>query len=256
MQNILKNFLNATNKSPAERTKALEEICKEVSLVPLAFLADQKHVILDIILKAIKRGGETEQLAAVRLATLTGLRLGRDDRFCSEMSNLFLNSLKNSSTSSSTTNASICTALAFFELVDNERANNVLFEHLMEVFRQKFSSNEESNLLRTKALDAWGLLLTLCSPKEVCSIIRSKMMKNLTEILLNANAELRIVCGHVIALIIEQGRLHDNNYLKSDIPEICNAITDVIDDRKNISRDERKMQNVKLREILKYLEVR
>lgn len=237
-----------------ERTKALEEICKELSLEPLALSSGQKNAVLDIILKAMKRGSETEQLAAVRLATLTVLQLGRDERFCSEITNLFLNSLKHSSTSI-TTNASICTALAFFELVDNERANSALFEPVMNLLVQKFSSNEHADLLRLKALDAWGLHLTLCSPKNVCSIVKSKMIKDLTGMLHTSNAALSIVCGQVISLIIEQGRMHDNSYLKSDIPEICNVINDVINDRRNNNRDERKMQNAKLREILKYLEV-
>lgn len=235
-----------------ERTKALEEICKELSYSPLTPLADQKNFILDIILKAMKRGGETEQLAAVRLATLTVLQLGREDRFCSEISNLFLNSLKHSSTSS-TTSAAICTALAFFELVDNE--HGLSFEPVMHLLRQKFTPNEQSNLLRIKALEAWGLLVTLCSPKNVCSLIKGKTIQELTEMLQTSNAEFRVVCGQVISLIVEQGRIHDKNYLKSDIPEICNVINDVINDRRNNNRDERKLQNTKLREMLKYLEV-
>lgn len=252
-----------------ERTKALEEICDELQnkVVPHTFLADQKNVILDIILKAMKRGSDTEQLAAVRLATLTVLQFGRDERFCSEISKLFYNSLKNSSASIST-NAAICTALAFFEIADDEHSTNVPSEPVLNILRQIFSeshphykslmegsSNEQSNLLRIKALEAWGLLLTLCSPKDVCFMVNDQIIKDLTEMLHTSNAELRIVCGQVISLVIEQGRIHDGGYLKSDIPEISNVIQDIVTDRRSIGRDKRMMQNTKLREVLKYLEV-
>lgn len=265
----MKNLQLATQKSPIERTKALKAICDELQdkLVPHTFLADQKNVILEIIFKAMKRGSESEQLAAVRLATLTVLQFGRDERFCSEISKLFFNSLKQSSATIST-NASICTALALIELVDDEYSTNVSFESVMNVLKQIFyeshpryksskedSSNEQSNLLRIKALEAWALLLTLCSPKDVCSIVKSQMIKDLTEMLHSSNAEFRIVCGQVISLIIEQGRMHDSGYLKSDIPEICNVIQDLVTDRRSISRDKRMKQNTNLREVLKYLEV-
>lgn len=221
-------------------------------------MADQKNVFQDLILRAMKRGNETEQLTAVRLATLIVLQLGREERFCSEISNVFLHSLKNSSTTVST-KASMCTALAFFELVDNEHTNSALLQPLSNVLRQLFSGNHKlsedpSDLLQMKALEAWGLLLTNISPKEVCSVVKSQTIKDLTEMLHTPNAELRIVSGQVISLIIEQGRIHDSSYLKSDISDICDVIQDIVNDRKELSRDKRKLQNTKLRDILKYLQ--
>lgn len=267
LEKISKNFELATHKSPIERIKAVEEICNDFHLVPLAFLTDQKNVIVDIVLKAMKRGNEMEQLAAVRLATLTVLQLGHDERFCSEISNVFFNSVKQSSASSAT-NASICTALAFFELVDTEQGGNSDMISSMSCFRQIFSGsqphlqtknsacpNEHSKLLRIKALEAWGLLLSLCSQKNVCSLASGQLIKNLTEMMHTSDVEFRVVCGQVISLIIEQGRIYDKSYLQSDIPEICNVIKDIVNDRRNISGDKRRMQNPKLREIMKYLQV-
>ncbi|XP_037045013.1 uncharacterized protein LOC119080683 [Bradysia coprophila] len=264
---ILKFLHLATNKSSEERVKALEEICKECHSVPQTFLADHESVLLDIIVKAMKRGNEPEQLAAVRLATLTVFQLGRTERFCSEISNLFLNILRRLSSSNST-NASICSALAFIELMDNENSDSTFLEPAMSLFRQIFAGNHSNRktmnkdsaeelpiTLRTKALEAWTLLLTLCSPEDVCSTIDSQQIKELTDLMLqNPTVEFRIACGQVISLIVERGRISECDYLKSDILDICCTIKDIINDRKNTTGDKRIFQNTNLREVLKYLE--
>lgn len=259
---MTKNLEIATQKSTLERNKALDEICKELQLnhIPHSSLADQKNVFLDIIVKSMKSSNEAAQISAARMSTLIVLQLGHDERFCSKLSNLFSDLLRRSSNSPSV-NASICTTLAFFELFDEEHTH---LGDLMDSFKEIFSgnqssngdkSNEESNLLRIKALEAWGLLLTVCSPKEVCSLVKSRNMKDLTEMLHTPNIDFRIACGQVILLVIERGRIHNSSYLESDIPEVCNVIKELVNDV-YISKDKRRTQAVKFREILKYLEVK
>lgn len=258
VEKLSKYLENATHDSTLVRTKALEDICKELQLnhIPHNFLSDQKNVILDIIIKTMKRGTEIIQILVIRLATLIVLQIGYDERFCSTLSNLFSKSLQLTAISPSV-NASICTALAFFELVDNEHTGNVFGK--MELFRQIFSvpHKEESNLLCAKALEAWGLLLTLCSPKDVCSsIVKNRTMKDLIEMLHTPNVEVRIICGQIICLIIEQGRMYDSTYLQSDIVEVCKVVKVLVNERYGIiSKDKRRTQAAKFREILKYLEV-
>lgn len=261
---MTKNLENANDKSHLERSNAVKEICKELQLnsVPKSVLEDHKNTILDIILRSMKRD-DGAQISVIRLATLMVLHLGHDEKFCSQLSNVFSNMLRLSATSLPV-NASICTALSFFELVDIEHTNNGQLRSVMDLFRQKFSGsqpqvettkrNEESYLLRTKALEAWGLLITLCTPREVCSLVRSSTMKDLTDMLHTPNVEFRIVCGQVISLVVEQGRIYDSNYLHSDIQEVCNVMKNLLNDR-NISKDKQRTQNPKFREILKFLEV-
>lgn len=236
--------------------------------MPHIYLADQENVLLDIIVKAMKRGTEPEQLAAVRLATLTVFKLGRTERFCSEITNLFLNSLRRLS-SSHATNASICSALAFIELVDHEQDNGSFLESAMSCFRQIFTGvhsnyktmnkddpEELPVTLRIKALEAWALLLTLLPPEDVSSNIDSQQIKEFTDLMVdNSSVEFRIVCGQVISLIVERGRINDSNYLHSDTPDLCYTIKNIINDRKNATGDKRVSQNTHLREVLKYLEV-
>lgn len=202
----------------------------------------------------------TAQILAARLATLFVLQLGYDDEFCSKLSNFLSNSLRRSTTSPSVA-AAICTTLAFLELVDNESMHNgSLMDLLRDIFSDTKSNgdtlNEPTSILRIKALEACGLLLTLCSPKDVCSHVGGRVLKDLIEILHIPNIDFRIACGHVILLVIEQGRIYDSTFLQSDLPELCNVIRNVVSDgHKNICKDKRRTQNTKFREILKYMDV-
>jgi len=110
-------------------------------------------------------------------------------------------------------------------------------------------------LLCCKAVEAWGLLLTLCSPKDVCTPAGRRVLKELTEMMHKPNIEVRIACGQVICLIIEQGRIYDSTYLHSDLKESLNTIKNIVTDRcRIISKDKIRTQNARFREILKYLE--
>lgn len=251
----------AASKS-SDRVNSIQEICKELPLLPHDFVVDQQNAILAIISKAMKRGTEQDQTAAVRMATLTAFRLGRKERFSSEISNLFSNLLNAKSAATVSTKASICTALSLIELLDIENGNDLFVEPTMELFRQIFLQNQstaakdsnESTKLRTKALEAWGLLLTLCSSDDVRGFVKGPLVGELMEILSNDGngTELRVACGHLFALLVERGRISDKNFLKSEISEICSTIGDVMNDRKNVASDQRKA----LRDVIKYLEVR
>ncbi|KAJ6639181.1 Interferon-related developmental regulator 1 [Pseudolycoriella hygida] len=268
LKKISTNFEFAANKSSTERVKALEEICKELqqNVVPHAFLEDQKNLILDIVCKGMKRGSDAEQSAVVRMATLTILQLGRDERFCSEISKLFLSSLR-LRTASESVNSLICTALAFFELADDEETSSRNFEPTMHLLKEIFSGNhshyktsnahsssEGLNSLRVKAMEAWGLLLTLCSPKVVCSIVSSETVKDLIDMLHTSNDEFRVSCCQIISLIVEKGRTFDNSFLNSDVKDLCNVVKDLINNPSSVSKNKRITQKTKLREVLTCLE--
>ncbi|XP_037029507.1 interferon-related developmental regulator 2-like [Bradysia coprophila] len=142
----------------------------------------------------------------------------------------------------------------------------MFLEPKMNLFRQIFSGTQSKHHktlkensthklltnLRTKALEGWGLLLTLCSLEDVCILVRDKIIDELTELMINdSNAEIRIACGQLISLIIELGRLRQSKYFKQNMSDTCVAITDIINDRNS---GKHKLQNSSLREVLKYVE--
>lgn len=253
-----------------ERAKLIQNICNELYLFPNDKLENQRNVILVVILKAMKRGDEAEQAAAVRMATLAVLQSVREERFCCELSNEFLKFL-NHSPAAISTNASICTALAFIELANNNELNNSPFlEPLMNLFRQFFCGaqskqrktlkenhiDETSAILRTRALEAWGLLLTTCSLDVVYTLVNNKIIEELTVLLMNDLAtEFRIVCGQVICLIIELGQLRQSEYFEENMLDTCIVIRNILNDRRSASSTKRKSLNTRLRAVLQYVEV-
>lgn len=235
------------------RTKALEELYEELRERPAEYLSDQKNIFFDIFSNAMKRGSDPEQIAAVRLVTWLIFQFGCDEQFSSKILILFSNLLnvKRSSMSMSV-KASICTALALIELIDSEHGNRAFIGRSMSIFSQIITERQpDTDALLVKVLEAWALLLTLCSPDDFHSVT-APMIGELREILSdNTTTECRMVCCRVIALIFEQSRISENNFLQSEIPDICDAINNVINDRKNVNNDKRKL----LREIVKSIEV-
>lgn len=249
---LSENLLLATKKSSVDRSKVLDTMCKEL--------------YSDNFVEAIQRRHEVDQLEAVRMATLQVFQLVQKEHFSCELSNLFVNSLKDWPASIST-NASIFTALAFIELINSQSNNCPFLEPIMCLFRRifygpqskqhsQYGTDNISTILRTRALEGWGLLLTICSLDFVYILVQSKIIDELTELMMNhSDAEFRIVCGQVIALIIELGQLRQNEYFEENISDTCIVMKNIINDRGSASCSRRKFLKNSLRKVVKYVEV-
>lgn len=68
--------------------------------------------------------------------------------------------------------------------------------------------------------------------------------------------EVRMAAGEAIALILESGRAHDENFLEEHIGELCDAVKQLAtDSAKYRAKRDRKAQRATFRDVLRYLEV-
>lgn len=65
-----------------------------------------------------------------------------------------------------------------------------------------------------------------------------------------------MAAGEAIALILESGRAHDENFLEEHIGELCDAVKQLAtDSAKYRAKRDRKAQRATFRDVLRYLEV-
>lgn len=65
-----------------------------------------------------------------------------------------------------------------------------------------------------------------------------------------------MAAGETIALILESGRAHDENFLEEDIGDLCDAVKQLAtDSHKYRAKRDRKAQRATFRDVLRYLEV-
>lgn len=66
-----------------------------------------------------------------------------------------------------------------------------------------------------------------------------------------------MACGEVLAVILECGRIHDEDFLDNYISDLIDATTDLAkDSQKFRAKKERKAQRATFRDLLRYLEVK
>lgn len=71
------------------------------------------------------------------------------------------------------------------------------------------------------------------------------------------HVEIRMTCGEIIALILEHGRMSDENFLEEFVPNLI-ELTSVLskDSQKYRAKKERRAQRASFRDVVRYLEVR
>lgn len=75
-------------------------------------------------------------------------------------------------------------------------------------------------------------------------------------LLKSLNVDVRMTAGEVIAVILECGRLHDEDFLEELISDFIEITTDLAkDSQKFRAKKERKAQRASFRDVLRFLEV-
>lgn len=81
-------------------------------------------------------------------------------------------------------------------------------------------------------------------------------MKNFISLLQSTHLEVRMVCGEIIALIVECGRNYNDDFMDSYLPDLIEITSELAKDSQKFRRKkERKAQRASFREVLRYLEV-
>lgn len=84
-----------------------------------------------------------------------------------------------------------------------------------------------------------------------------RSISNLIGLLSSSHVEIRMTCGEIIAVILERGRMSDENFLEEFVPNLI-ELTSVLskDSQKYRAKKERKAQRASFRDVVRYLEVR
>lgn len=81
-------------------------------------------------------------------------------------------------------------------------------------------------------------------------------MANLLGMLQSSHVEVRMACGELIALILECGRVHDEEFLEVYVADLIEATSQLASDSQKFrAKKERKAQRASFRDVLRYLEV-
>jgi hypothetical protein len=117
----------------------------------------------------------------------------------------------------------------------------------------------ELSVVHSSALAAWGLLLTLIPATDVVSLIETKQIlpsiKHLMGLLESAHLEVRMTAGETIALLLECGRGHDEEFLEEHLDDIIEKTKQLsTDSQKFRAKRDRKQQRSTFRDVLHYLE--
>lgn len=81
-------------------------------------------------------------------------------------------------------------------------------------------------------------------------------IKKFLGLLESPHLDVRMAAGEAIALILESGRAHEENFLEEHIGELCDAVKQLAtDSAKYRAKRDRKAQRATFRDVLRYLEV-
>ncbi|KAJ6627060.1 Interferon-related developmental regulator 1 [Pseudolycoriella hygida] len=268
-EKLVQAIENATEKSVQIRVAALQAICEIMMHRFLPdFIEDRKITIMDLIEKSIRRGKGTEQALAAQLAPLLIMQLGGGEEIIKNIGQLLLVTAQNKS-SSFDARVKCVSALALLNFFGGDDIGDVitLMQHFEGIFSGSYLKGDktpaavaaEAGSLHAAALSAWGLLLTLIPPGDFCSLMTNNSMtpsiRNLIGMLQSPHLEVRMVTGEVIALVLECGRAHDEDFLASYLPELIDATKLLAtDSNKFRAKRDRKTQRATFRDVLRYLE--
>lgn len=85
----------------------------------------------------------------------------------------------------------------------------------------------------------------------------SRSITNIIGMLQSPHVEVRMACGEVLTVILECGRIHDEDFLEAYISDLIETTSGLAkDSHKFRGKKERKAQRASFRDVLRYLEVK
>ncbi|CRL07532.1 CLUMA_CG020497, isoform A [Clunio marinus] len=268
-EKLMQAIENASEKSQQTRTQALQvmnEIFMHHSMFD--FVDERRVTILDIIEKSLKRGKGQEQAHAARMSALLLIQLQGDEDVVKSLAPLLQQTALDTSASSDA-RAKCCLSLALLHFLGGDDVGDLII--LCQMFEGIFSgsylkgdntpstANADAGGLHAAALGAWALALTLIPPGDVVSLIQTKQIlasfKNLMGLLQSQHLDVRMTAGEAIALLLESGRAHDEEFLDEYITDLI-EMTKLLatDSQKFRAKRDRKQQRATFRDVLHYIE--
>lgn len=268
-EKLMQAIENASEKSQQTRLQSLQvinDILKHHSMYD--FVDDRRATIMDIAEKSLKKGKGQEQALAAKMAALLMIQLQGDEDVFKTLAPL-LQQIALDKSASADSRASCCTSLAVLHFLGCESAIEAMAVcHLLEgIFSASYlkgdnaaaSVTADAATVHAAALTAWGLLLTLIPTSDINALIETKQIlssfKNLMSLLKSQHLDVRMTAGEVIALLMECGRNHDEDFLQEYIDDLLETAKSLAtDSSKYKGKRERKQQRATFRDVLHYFE--
>lgn len=266
---LIQAIENASEKSQQTRITALQAMLEVFMHNCLYDFLDERRVtIMDIIEKALKRGKGQEQAIGARMAALLLIQLQGDEDIAKTLSPL-LNHIVLDKSASSEARSKSCLSLALMQFLsgeDNIGDNIILCQMFEGIFSGSYvkgdstpsSATQDAATLHAAALGSWALLLTLIPPSDVVSLIQTKQIgsfKNLMGLLQSQHLDVRTTAGEAIALLLECGRIHNEDFLEEHIDDLIEITKQLsTDSQKFRAKRDRKQQRATFRDVLHYIE--
>lgn len=259
---------NVAEKSAPTRTNALQQLCDLLMHHYMPdFVDDRKMTLMDVVEKSVKRGKGAEQTFAANLASLLLVQLNGDEDITKVLSPFLLIQAQNEAVSPDT-RAKCCLALGLMNFLSGEHVGDLLslMKQLEKIFNGSYvkgdnspsSANAPTAQLHAAALSAWGLLLTQIPSGDFVSLMNQNALpsiKNLMGLLRSPHLDVRMASGETIALILELGREHDEDFLEDYLPDLVDATKQLAtDSQKFRAKRDRRTQRATFRDVLRYVE--
>ncbi|XP_061864703.1 interferon-related developmental regulator 2 isoform X2 [Colius striatus] len=255
---------NLLDKSAKTRQAALQSLRLAFSSKTLSeFLLERRLTLTDSLEKCLKKGKGEEQALAGTVLTLLCLQMGsgwEGEEIFRSLKPLLTNILTDSTASpgarqSCATALGMCCYIAAADLEDL-----ILCMSCLEGIFSPPSAGEGGSALiqhgplHCSALQSWSLLLTICPPSHIKSILDDGWLK-LPPLLSSNFVTLRILAGETIALVFELAQDLEEDLCHQDT-EFLRAQLKVLATESNKYRaktDRRKQRSI-FRDILRFIE--
>ncbi|XP_058832588.1 interferon-related developmental regulator 2 isoform X2 [Topomyia yanbarensis] len=272
-EKLLQAIENASDKSLQTRINAFQAI-NEILVhhyIP-DFIDDRKMTLMDAIEKSIKKGKGSEQAWAARIIPLLVIQLdGADDinELIKVLKPVLLATAQDTATSYDA-RAKCCMALGLLNFLASDDPGDLL--PMMKSFESIFSGSYlkgdstpstagvDAAALHSSALSAWALLLTQIPSGDLVTLVNSNnslipSIRKLTGMLQSPHLEVRMAAGETLALILESGRSHDEDFLNDELDNLIEATQKLATDaHKYRAKRDRKVQRATFRDVHRYLE--
>ena len=260
---------NASEKSQQTRTQALQ-LMNEIFMhhCMTDFVDDRRATIMDVIEKSLKRGKGQEQALAARMGALLLIQLQGDEEVVKTLAPLLQHTALDA-TASSDARAKACQSLALLHFLGGDDIGDLItLCHTFEgIFAASYlkgdntpsTATADAGTFHAAALGAWALLLTLIPSGDVISLVETNQIlasfKSLMGLLQSQHLEVRMSSGEAIALLLERGRAHDEEFLEEYIDSLVETTKLLAtDSQKFRAKRDRKQQRATFRDVLHYVE--
>jgi hypothetical protein len=232
------------------------------------FVDERRVTIMDIIEKSLKRGKGQEQAMAAKMSALLLIQLHGDEDVVKTLAPLLQHTALDKSATIDA-RAKACQSLALLHFLGGDDIGDLItLAHTFEgIFSGSYlkgdstpsTASADSGTLHAAALGAWALLLTLIPGGDVISLVETKQIlasfKSLMGLLQSPHLDVRMSSGEAIALLLERGRSHDEEFLEEYIVDLVETTKLLAtDSQKFRAKRDRKQQRATFRDVLHYVE--